>query len=47
MVTMKLQNEWDWITDQEKFEILLCYHSIEGGLICAVFHSVPKQMVLI
>ena len=47
MVTMKLQNEWTWITDQENSEILLCYHTTEGGLICAVFHRVPKQRVLI
>jgi hypothetical protein len=44
MVTMKLQNKWIWIT--ENFEILLCYHTTEGRLICAVFHRVPKQSVL-
>ena len=32
MVTMKLQNEWTWITVQENSEILLCYHTIEGRL---------------
>ena len=47
MVTLKLQNEWTCIRVQEKFEILLCYHTTEGGLICAVFHSVPKQRVLL
>jgi len=47
MITMKLQNEWTWITDQEKSEILSCYHTTDGRLICAVFHCVPKQRVLI
>lgn len=47
MVTMKLQNEWTWIADQENFEILLCCRTTEGGLICAVFHHVPNQRVLI
>jgi hypothetical protein len=47
MVTVKLQNKWTWITDQEKFEMLLCYHTTEGGLICAVFYHVPKQRILI